>query len=81
MTPEPNNEYGFCYDIISLYANNVLCIFADHWSRFPNNNNAKIIIERLCEALSMYENIEENDTAEKINMAICILLKNYEAPK
>ena len=49
-------KYGYseCYEIIAMYTGDVLPLFADGWSRFPVECNARKIIGRLEQTISFY---------------------------
>jgi len=57
-------------EVIALYANDVLPLFADRWGRFPTRNDAEIILERLGEVQEYYEDMGDfSGIDDKINSA------------
>lgn len=62
-------SYNDIYELIAMYANDVLPFYADKWSRFPCGNNAIKIIKRLENTVVFYRKIN-SELSSQIDNAI-----------
>lgn len=68
-------SYEDCREVIALYANDALQFFSDRWMRFPNEEDAKYIVNRLGEVQAYFEE-SDFSISDKINKARCEILAN-----
>ena len=61
-------SYSEVYDVIALYAHEMLKYFADGWSRFPQGGNAAMIVNYLNDKAQFYYDVNEN-VAKKLAAA------------
>ena len=66
VKPGPRMTYDEVYKVIATYANEMLPLFADGWSRFPEGGNAATIVNYLNDRASFFYDINEPDTATTI---------------
>jgi hypothetical protein len=61
-------SYNDVYEIISLYANDYLPLYADYWNRFPVCENAVKIVQKLKDTSNFYRKMKP-ELADKIQGA------------
>jgi len=70
-------SYSEVYDIIAIYANDLLPMYADFWSRFPVSTIALKIANGLKNKAITYEKINP-EIAAKINNVVNEILLHVE---
>lgn len=62
-------SYNDVYEVIAMYANKILPLYADYWSRFPVGDNAYKISNELKNKAISYKNINLEIAAKIENAA------------
>lgn len=57
-------SYSDVYDVLAMYANDLLNYYADGWSRFPSHPVAQIIIDRLNASIDTWVKLDKDVAGE-----------------
>ena len=68
-------SYDDVYQILSMYANEMLPFFADGWSRFPQGGNAAMIVNYLNDQAKLWYKINPDVATKLVEAATEIIFR------